>query len=565
MRISFGGGGTDLEAYFAAHGGLVVSATISRYCTVIAREPSDRQSRIISNDYGIRAAFDAGVAPAIEQPLALPKAALAWFIDRGLCTNGVELALSSDVPPGSGLGSSSAMAVALVHALAAYTGISLDATQAAELACALEIEHLGMPIGKQDQYASAVGGLNTIEFGADRVCVTPIELPPGVAAALDARLLLFSTGQTRDSASILRRQQADTRSSAAVIGSLHTIKALAIEMRAALMDADLDRFGQLLDRSWRHKRRLSNNISSPAIDRYYAAALDAGALGGKIAGAGGGGFMLLYCPPGSRRNVRGALAQFELRELPFSFEAAGAHVLGEQAARSVFSIAAPLLGQAEPRPDLLQESIAHYWRSFADVMQRLSAGALARVAQALLDCQQRGGTIFILGNGGSAATASHFACDLAKGTRVAGQAGFRVVPLTDNVPLLTAWGNDSGYERVFAEQLAPLVRPGDVVVAISVSGNSPNVLLAIEAARGADATTVALTGGMGGQLGRLVDQAIFVPDGTIEQVEDAHMIIAHSLCVALRQQCQAWSAQPDPEPARHEMPAPQPLAIELGR
>jgi D-sedoheptulose 7-phosphate isomerase len=168
--------------------------------------------------------------------------------------------------------------------------------------------------------------------------------------------------------------------------------------------------------------------------------------------------------------------------------------------------------------------------------------AIASAASELLECQRRGGTIFVLGNGGSAATASHFACDLAKGTRSDGRPTFRVVALTDNVPLITAWGNDEGYERVFADQLAALVRPGDVVVAISASGNSPNVLMATQAARRGGATTIALTGGSGGKLAPLADVVVRVPGGSIEQVEDAHLIVAHSLCVGLRAELRPASA-----------------------
>lgn len=183
----------------------------------------------------------------------------------------------------------------------------------------------------------------------------------------------------------------------------------------------------------------------------------------------------------------------------------------------------------------LRNEIEQYWRELGRGLRVMPFAELATAAELLLDCRRRGGTIFPLGNGGSAATASHFACDLAKGARAEGQAPFRVVPLTDNVPLLTAWGNDTSYERVFAEQLVALIRPGDVVVAISASGNSPNVLLAAHEARRAGAQLIAFTGKTGGTLAPLADLAIRVPLDVIEQVEDAHVVIAHSLCVALRE------------------------------
>jgi D-sedoheptulose 7-phosphate isomerase len=186
----------------------------------------------------------------------------------------------------------------------------------------------------------------------------------------------------------------------------------------------------------------------------------------------------------------------------------------------------------------MRKKIETYWRELASAMKAMPFALVSEAADLLLECNQRGGNVFIAGNGGSAATASHFACDLAKGTRTPGMPAFRVFPLTDNVPLLTAWGNDTAYDRVFAEQLANLVRPGDVVVAISASGNSPNILALAEAARANGATTIALTGKTGGKLHPLADLTIRVPSASIEQVEDAHMVIAHSLCVALRERLQ---------------------------
>ena len=199
----------------------------------------------------------------------------------------------------------------------------------------------------------------------------------------------------------------------------------------------------------------------------------------------------------------------------------------------------------------MDEMLELYWQQLAELAGAMPFIALTRVAETLLACYQRGGTIFLLGNGGSAATASHIACDLAKGTRTLGLPAFRVVALTDNVPLLTAWGNDTSYERIFAEQLAALVRPGDVVIAISASGNSPNVLAVPTVARAAGATTIALTGRTGGQLGRLADLVVRAPSDQMELVEDAHLAIGHSLCVALRAQLRTHAQSRTPRPTAH--------------
>lgn len=180
------------------------------------------------------------------------------------------------------------------------------------------------------------------------------------------------------------------------------------------------------------------------------------------------------------------------------------------------------------------ESLQHYTTTLQDVLGQLPAEDISRVIGEIVDAGERGSTIFIMGNGGSAATASHFACDLAKGTQRPGQPLFRVIALTDNVPLMTAWGNDTAYDRIFAEQLRPLVQPNDLVIAISGSGNSPNVLEAVRLAREAGARTVGWTGFRGGQLKDLVDVCVIVPSHSMEQIEDVHLIMEHAVCTTLR-------------------------------
>jgi len=184
----------------------------------------------------------------------------------------------------------------------------------------------------------------------------------------------------------------------------------------------------------------------------------------------------------------------------------------------------------------MYDEIEHYWHELASTIQAMPFDMLTKAAELLLDCYRRGSTVFMIGNGASAATASHFACDLAKGTQVIGLPAFRVISLSDNVPLMSAWANDTNYERIFAEQLATLIRPDDIVIAISASGNSPNILAAARMAQQSSAITLALTGQDGGKLSRLADFIIYVPSQSIEQVEDAHLVIAHSLCVVLREQ-----------------------------
>ncbi|HEX2281217.1 MAG TPA: hypothetical protein VHG52_05575 [Thermomicrobiales bacterium] len=330
-RISFGGGGTDLAAYYERHGGLVVSTAITCHCTVIARPTDDRSIRFSSRGFPISRTFPHGVRPTVEEPLSLPAAAIERFYDGGLRETGVEVVISSDIPHGSGLGSSSAVTVALVTALSAFVGRPLEPAEAADIACDIEINRLGMPIGRQDQYASAFGGLNVIEFERGGTRVSALGLSSATLQALDSRLILFSTGRTRDAADILRQQSSDSGSKPLVIESLHRIKDLARQMAQMLKAGDLDAFGQLMDTCWQEKKRLSDRISSGDIDRWYAAALQSGALGGKITGAGGGGFLMLYCPPSHQQSLRDRMRAMGLVELPFNVETTGATLLDPSA------------------------------------------------------------------------------------------------------------------------------------------------------------------------------------------------------------------------------------------
>jgi D-sedoheptulose 7-phosphate isomerase len=200
-------------------------------------------------------------------------------------------------------------------------------------------------------------------------------------------------------------------------------------------------------------------------------------------------------------------------------------------------------------------SNVQYLESYLAELQEVIAGLptelIEQVITLLLNSARRGNKVFICGNGGSAATASHFACDLAKNTVVAGGPGFRVVALTDNVALMTAWANDTAFDNVFAAQLNPLVEAGDVVIGISCSGNSANVLNAISVARQHGATTIGFTGDQGGQLKALVDICIQVPSPRIEQQEDVHLILEHSICSAIREQFKQESIRlPDLQPDR---------------
>ncbi len=323
LRISFAGGGTDLPAYYEQYGGLVLSTTITRSVYAVLSAGDYEHLHITSSNYRTVYMNDPN-SDAHDERLALPWAvAQAMGLERG-----ASVLLTAEVPAGTGLGSSSAQAAALIMAIAAFQGQSLPPLEVAELAARIEIVRLGQPIGKQDQYATAYGGINAFEFRADGVGVTPIAAPDEVRRGLESHLALYFTGSTRQAGSILQEQRVRTASGEArTIESLHAIKEGVAPMRAALEAGDYTTMGALLHEGWALKRRVSSGISTSAIDTAYTAARQAGALGGKITGAGGGGFLLLLAPPDAHAAVNAALTPLGLRHMPFALEPRGAHTL----------------------------------------------------------------------------------------------------------------------------------------------------------------------------------------------------------------------------------------------
>ena len=324
VRISLAGGGTDLEAYYSRRPGAVVSATIDKYFYVFVSPSPGEHIQVSSSDYRtfVRQRFDE--QPMLDCSLRLPRAVIHHF---GIRT-GLSVFLASQVPPGTGLGSSSTVAVALIKALAVLSGRRLSRQQVAELACEIEIERLRMPIGKQDQYAAAFGGLNFMEFRPDGVSVEPIAMPAGTDRQLERRLVLFFTGRWHDSSQILSEQRRNSdRDAGPAVDALHLIRETATLMRASLLAGDVAAVGGLLHRSWLAKRRLARGITDQVIDRWYELALAAGAGGGKVTGAGGGGFLLLYCEPERQPALTAALQAEGLHRMDFRFESGGGMVI----------------------------------------------------------------------------------------------------------------------------------------------------------------------------------------------------------------------------------------------
>ena len=315
FRVSFAGGGSDIAQFYRRERGAVLSCAIAKYAFVVVH-PFFNASK-----YHLKYARTELVAgiDEIQHPI------LREVLRMQKIEPGIEIVSVADIPSGTGLGSSSSFSVAVINALYAHRRIFAPKEVLAQEACILEIEHLGEPIGKQDQYAAAYGGINLIEFERHGgVTVQPLMLPTATTAELESNLMLFFTGSQRDARSVLSDQVAAMETNEATFKRLHVMVELAYEMRDFLLAGDLDAFGKALHRGWEMKRGMSSMISNSMIDQWYERARTAGALGGKIAGAGGGGFLLLYCPRAAQSRVRAALC--DLQSLEFRFDWAGARI-----------------------------------------------------------------------------------------------------------------------------------------------------------------------------------------------------------------------------------------------
>ena len=323
LRISFAGGGTDVPPFPEREGGLVLNATINRYAYGSLLPRADDQIKIESADFRIATSFSAHAPPVFDGQLDLAKAAIAK-VGNGGDGRGFDLFLHSNAPPGSGLGSSSAMVVALIGLLGEFRNLPLTDYDVAELAIRIERLDLGIKGGLQDQYAATFGGFNFIELGADRVVVNPLRIRPDIMLELEHNTLLAFTGQTRSADHIIDDQtNRFERSEDEALQGLREQKALAIDMKDALLKRRLNEFGGLLDDAWHAKKRMSDRISTPRIDEMYDEARRGGALGGKVTGAGGGGFMLFYCDYRSKHKVAERLELMGAKVDEFAFEHEG--------------------------------------------------------------------------------------------------------------------------------------------------------------------------------------------------------------------------------------------------
>jgi D-glycero-alpha-D-manno-heptose-7-phosphate kinase len=318
VRFSLGGGGTDLPSYSAEHGGFLVAAAIDKYVFVGANRAFRE---------GIRLAYskteNVGSIDEIEHRI-FRESLRHVGIHRG-----IEIFTVADVPGNSGLGSSSSFTVALLNALHAYQGNFANTEQLAREACKIEIDVLREPIGKQDQYIAAYGGITAFTFHTDG-SVTTERLPvrDEIADELESNLVIFFSGVERSASAVLKQQaQQITQNRDSAVERMHRIKELGHDTRRLLLRGEIDLYGELLHEHWTHKRKLAANMSDGTIDEHYEAARKAGAIGGKLMGAGGGGFFMFYARPGDKRCVIETMMRRGLKPLRFRFDPDGARIL----------------------------------------------------------------------------------------------------------------------------------------------------------------------------------------------------------------------------------------------
>ena len=318
VRFSLGGGGTDLPSYYQRFGGFVVSAAIDQYVYVTANRRFYDSIRLAYSETEITPDVDSIRHPIFREALRMVG------IERG-----IELTSVADLPANSGLGSSSSFTVALLNALYAYKRDFVSSKQLAEDACRLEMERLGEPVGKQDQYIAAYGNVTALTIDTDgTVHVEPVPVRDEVLDELQNNLLIMYSGIERPAKSVLSEQGERVKSNdPATVEGMHRIKALGREIYDLLVKGNTDRFGELLHEHWQNKRKLASKMTDERLDEHYEAARKAGAIGGKLIGAGGGGFFMLYVRPADKRRVWEALTARGLRPLRFRFDLDGAKIV----------------------------------------------------------------------------------------------------------------------------------------------------------------------------------------------------------------------------------------------
>ncbi|WP_424193360.1 dehydrogenase [Ampullimonas aquatilis] len=328
LRLGLAGGGTDVSPFSDEHGGYVLNATIDLYAQVIIEPRFDGKVKFIASDRQESVELPASSVLADEEPLRLHRGIYSRIVRQFNGGRPLSLTLTSfaDAPAGSGLGTSSTMVVSILQAYAEWLRLGLGEYEIARLAYEIERIDLSLAGGKQDQYAAAFGGFNFIEFNAnDHVLVNPLRVKDWVLNELEASTVLYYTGQSRESAQIIQQQIDNTiNKETKSIEAMFELKQEALAMKEAILRGDLIRYAEVLGRSWTAKKKMALGITNPQIDAVYESAIRAGALAGKISGAGGGGFMMFFVPPAKRMDLLRTLMDYPGKVMNFHFTQVGA-------------------------------------------------------------------------------------------------------------------------------------------------------------------------------------------------------------------------------------------------
>jgi len=323
LRISFAGGGTDVSPYREEQGGVVLNATIDKYSYATLQFHEIAHVSVQSLDYDVIAKYDVDKPLPYDGRMDLVKAVINRLLPADL-NHGLSVFMHTDAPPGSGLGASSSSVVSVIGLFERWQHLPLTNYDIAELAYEIERVDMGIRGGRQDQYAAAFGGFNFIEFGKDVTIVNPLRIPADIVNELQYNLLLCYTGQSRVSAGIIETQVDNyIQRRTEVVQAMSELKSIAVALKNALLQGKLNDFGALLNDAYENKKKMAQQISPPFIEALYQVGRQQGALGGKVSGAGGGGFMFFYCPFERKHHVAEAVEKLGARVVDFQFESQG--------------------------------------------------------------------------------------------------------------------------------------------------------------------------------------------------------------------------------------------------
>lgn len=507
VRISFGTCG-DADHYVNLIGwGNGVNATLELYSYCEIHPRSDGKIVLRSLETGQVLSFDSLDEISFEdRALNLMKAAVKHFGNTG-----IEVVTYTDAPLESGLGGSAAHATAMIEAFNAFNKKESSPEEVAKLAYHLERNVLGLEGGYQDQWAAAFGGINYMEFTKEGIRMHPVKLSEQQFRELESNMLLVFVPREKHSTTVHFEQRHKGPES---VNILNMKRENILRLREALESGNFAALGRILHHDWKIKRQLAPSITNERIEKIYAAAMDAGAQGGRLIGAGAGGSAIFWCP-GKRAQVLAAIEPFGVKEIKYRFERKG-------------------------EDSRFLEHIRRDVKTHTDVIERIagdekSLASIESIARMIVQSYRSGGKLIAFGNGGSAADAQHIVAELVNYFRF-DRPMLNAIALTVNTSVLTAIGNDSSYDNIFSRQVESLATKGDVVIGISTSGKAESVLRGMKKAKECGATVVYFTGATGGRISETlekegaIDISLKIPSNDTPRIQEAHIMAGHIIC-----------------------------------